>query len=57
MIYSISLLIILFIVIWVMHKPFNIHAAKPGLNKFHEILEFVLIIQFMIILNELFKRL
>lgn len=57
MFYSILLFVILFIVIWIMHKPFNIHAAKPALNKFHEILEFVLIVQFMIILNELFKRL
>ena len=49
--YSIILFIILFVVIWVMHKPFNVHNTK--LNKFHEWLEIALVVQGMIILNQL----
>lgn len=56
MLYSILLFIILFIAVWIMHKPFNVHAASPRINRFHEILEFVLIIQFMIIVNGLLLR-
>ncbi len=55
MIYSITLFVILFIVIWLMHKPFNVHESKTWLYKFHEILEYSLIMQFLIILNEYFK--
>ena len=47
--YSIILFVVLFVVIWVMHKPFDVHNTK--LNKFHELLEFVLVVQGMIILN------
>ena len=51
--YSEILFVVLFVVIWVMHKPFDIHHAKPWLNKFHEWLELVLVVQGMIILNQL----
>ena len=51
--YSVILFAVLFIVIWVMHKPFDIHRANPKLNKFHEWLELVLVVQGMIILNQL----
>ena len=49
--YSIILFIVLFVVIWVMHKPFDVHHTK--LNKFHEWLEIAFAIQGMIILNQL----
>ena len=50
---SVILFVVLFIVIWVMHKPFDIHHAKPWLNKLHEWLELALVVQGMIILNQL----
>lgn len=53
--YSIILFIVLFVVIWVMHKPFDVHNTK--LNKFHEWLEYILVIQGLIIANELLKLL
>ena len=49
--YSIILFIVLFVVIWVMHKPFDVHNTK--LNKFHEWLEIALVVQGIIILNHL----
>ena len=42
--------IVLFVVIWIMHKPFNIHNTK--LKKFHEWLEISLIVQGIIIINQ-----
>ena len=51
--YSVILFAVLFIVIWVMHKPFDIHHATPKLNRFHEWLELALVVQGMIILNQL----
>ena len=53
--YSIILFIFLFVVVTLMHKPFNIHENKTWLFKCHEILEWVLIMQFMIVLNEFLK--
>ncbi len=55
MTYSIALFCIMFVVIWIMHKPFDVHSNKTWLNKFHCILEDALIMQFMIILNEFLK--
>ena len=55
MIYSIILFIVLFVVIWLMHKPFNIHQSNSFLVKFHEILEMVLVMQLVIIINDLLK--
>ena len=49
--YSIILFIVLFVIIWVMHKPFDVHNIK--LNKFHEWLELALVDQGIIILNQL----
>ena len=51
--YSIILFVLLFVVIWVMHKPFDVHHAKPRLNKFHEWLELVWVVQGVIVLNQL----
>ena len=50
--YSVILFIVLFVVIWIMHKPFNIHNTK--LKKFHEWLEISLIVQGIIIINQLY---
>ena len=44
---------ILFVIIWIMHKPFDVHKTK--LNKFHEWLEHILVIQGVIIINDLFE--
>ncbi|MBR4328853.1 MAG: hypothetical protein IKP71_03295 [Candidatus Riflebacteria bacterium] len=44
---------ILFAVIWIMHKPFDIHNTK--FKRLHEWLEHILIIQGVIILNDLFN--
>ena len=49
--YSIILFVILFIIIWVMHKPFDVHNSR--FKKLHEYLEYALIIQGMIVLNKL----
>ena len=49
--YSIILFVVLFVIIWIMHKPFDIHNTK--LNKFHEWLEYILVIQGMVVLNQL----
>ncbi|WP_372521115.1 hypothetical protein [Candidatus Ruminimicrobiellum ovillum] len=49
MIYSIILFVILFVVIWVMHKPFDVHNTK--LKRFHEWLEIALVVQGLIIVN------
>ena len=40
--YQIILFIVLFVAIWVMHKPFDVHNTK--FNKFHKWLEYVLIL-------------
>ncbi|MDY6310032.1 MAG: hypothetical protein SPL73_06345 [Cyanobacteriota bacterium] len=53
--YSIILFAILFVVIWIMHKPFDVHHTK--LNNFHKWLEYVLVIQGMIIINQLLELL
>jgi hypothetical protein len=53
--YSIILFLVLFVVIWVMHKPFDVHNTK--LNHFHEWLEFALVVQGLIIANELLELL
>ncbi len=53
--FSIILLLVLFFVVTFLHKPFNIHKNKTWIFKFHEILEWILIIQGMIVLNEFFK--
>ena len=48
---------VLFVVIWVMHKPFDVHHAKPWVNNLHEWLELALVVQGIIILNLLLWRL
>lgn len=35
-----------------MHKPFDVHSSNTWVFKFHEGLEFALVSQFMIVLNE-----
>ncbi|MBQ7650600.1 MAG: hypothetical protein IJS15_06550 [Victivallales bacterium] len=57
MIASMILFAVLFVVIWLMHKPFDVHHAKPWLNKLHEWLELALVVQGIIILNLLLWRL
>ena len=54
---SLILFAVLFVVIWLMHKPFDVHHAKPWLNKLHEWLELALVVQGVIILNLLLWRL
>ena len=54
---SFVLFILLFVVIWIMHKPFDVHHANPKLNKFHEWLELALVVQGIIIINMLLWRL
>lgn len=48
---SLILFAVLFVIIWLMHRPFDVHHAKPWLNKLHEWLELALVIQGIIILN------
>lgn len=48
---------ILSTIIFLMHKPFNIHQAKLSIKKFHEILEMIWIIYFVMLVNELLKLL
>ena len=55
MIYSIILFVVLFVVIWVMHKPFDVHNTK--LKRFHEWLEIALVVQGLIIINYFFFNL
>ena len=54
---SLILFAVLFVVIWLMHKPFDIHHSKPWLNKLHEWLELALVVQGVIILNILLWKL
>ena len=54
---SLILFAVLFVVIWLMHKPFDVHHARPWLNKLHEWLELALVVQGIIILNLLLWRL
>ncbi|MBQ7650575.1 MAG: hypothetical protein IJS15_06425 [Victivallales bacterium] len=54
---SLILFAVLFIVIWVMHKPFDVHHARPWPNKLHEWLELALVVQGIIILNMLIWKL
>ena len=54
---SLILFAVLFVVIWLMHKPFDVHHAKPWLNKLHEWLELALVVQGIIILNLLLWKL
>jgi hypothetical protein len=56
MTYSIILFTLLFIAIWVMHKPFDVHHGSPWLNKLHEWLEMALVVQGIIIINMLLCR-
>lgn len=49
--YSLILFIVLFIVVWIMHKPFDVHSSKTWVNKFHEWLELALVVQGIIIIN------
>lgn len=56
MAYSIYLFFVMFVVIWAMHKPFDVHSSKTWINKFHCVLEDALVMQFMIILNEFLKK-
>ncbi|MBQ8458630.1 hypothetical protein IJ541_00855 [bacterium] len=51
--YQIILFTVLFVIIWIMHKPFDVHNTK--FKKPHEWLEYILVIQGVIILNELLK--
>ena len=48
---SLILFAVLFVVLWLMHRPFDVHHAKPWLNRLHEWLEFALVVQGIIILN------
>lgn len=48
--YSVTLFVVLFLVIWIMHKPFDVHNTK--FKKFHEWLEYALVVQPMIIINQ-----
>lgn len=53
MTYSVILFVVLFVVVWLLHKPFDVHAnPETWIYKFHCVLENALIMQFMIILNE-----
>ena len=54
---SLILFVVLFVIIWLMHKPFDVHHARPWLNKLHEWLELALVVQGIIILNLLLWRL
>jgi hypothetical protein len=53
--YQIILFVILFTVVWIMHKPFDVHSSKTWINRFHEWLEYVLVFQGVIIVNEWLK--
>ena len=53
--YQTILFVVLFIVVWIMHKPFDIHSSKTWINRFHEWLEYVLVFQGVIIVNEWLK--
>lgn len=53
--YSIILFIVLFVVVWIMHKPFDVHNTK--MKRFHEWLETALVVQGIIIINQLFLNL
>ena len=53
--YQIILFVILFTVVWIMHKPFDVHSSKTRINRFHEWLEYVLVFQGVIIVNEWLK--
>ena len=53
--YQIILFVVLFTVVWIMHKPFDIHSSKTRINRFHEWLEYVLVFQGVIIVNEWLK--
>ena len=50
---KISLFSILFVIIWIIHKPFNIH--NTSFKRFHEWLEYILVIQGVMIINDLFN--
>ena len=53
--YQIILFVILFTVVWIMHKPFDVHSSKTWINRFHEWLEYILVFQGVIIVNEWLK--
>ena len=35
----IALFVVSFVIVWIMHKPFDVHSSKTWVNKFHCILE------------------
>ncbi|MBR1825219.1 MAG: hypothetical protein IJ770_01370 [Alphaproteobacteria bacterium] len=54
--YQLILLAVLFVVIFLLHKPFNVHQTdKKWLQRLHHVLETMFTVQAMIILNELIK--
>ncbi|MBR4676079.1 MAG: hypothetical protein IKP00_16600 [Victivallales bacterium] len=54
---SLLLFAVLFAVIWLMHRPFDVHHARHWLNRLHEWLELALAVQGVIILNMLLWKL
>ena len=56
--YQLILLAVLFIVTFLLHKPFNVHQTdKKWLQRLHYVLETMFTVQAMIILNEWLKTL
>lgn len=51
--YQLILLAVLFVIIFLLHKPFNVHQTdKKWLQRLHYVLETMFTVQAMIILNE-----
>ena len=49
-------LALVFIIPFLMHKPFNVHACqKKGVQRLHHILETVFTVQAVILINEWLK--
>lgn len=56
MTFSYILLGVLFVVTWLIHKPFNIHAVKKDwVQQIHIVLETAFTAQLLIVLNALFR--
>ena len=56
--YQLILLTVLFVVTFLLHKPFNVHQKdKKWLQRLHYALETMFTVQAMIILNEWLKTL
>lgn len=52
---SVIIFIVLFVITFLMHKPFNIHTVdKRWVQEIHHYSEFALVMQGLIILNMLF---